>query len=363
MNPSLFRTLANAALAPAVRLAANFVPDELRRRRLRDFRLRTDFPMIDNPKVFLTLCVKNEADILEWNLRFHRAMGVDGVIAADNGSTDGTGEILKRYQAAGLVKEILFDDAPNHPQQRLVDSMIRIARDRFKADWVINADADEFFFCRLGNYKKALAKERRNILYCWNHPMFSPNEDVACAVEESVFRVMRTVRNHPGLGRYPVCKIGRKAVHRTDGYRMVREGNGGVQMDDPSEGFSKDIVIYHYNWRDLRHFIRKSVDGARAYALSSAPASAGSHWRHYARIFEERGAEAMRDEYARLLGIAVLDEFQRKGVVSVDTTIADFFRSLRDGDEKTEKTKPCVKSEADIPEWDPMKKTDGASKR
>ena len=46
-------------------------------------------------KLAMTIMVRNEADVIEDNLRFHRAQGVDFFIALDNGSTDGTREILE----------------------------------------------------------------------------------------------------------------------------------------------------------------------------------------------------------------------------------------------------------------------------
>ena len=48
----------------------------------------------------MTLIVRNEADIIEDNLRYHRAQGVDFFIALDNGSTDGTLEILESLRAS-----------------------------------------------------------------------------------------------------------------------------------------------------------------------------------------------------------------------------------------------------------------------
>ena len=62
----------------------------------------TSPPPGDAPRVKLamTLIVRNEADIIEDNLRYHRAQGVDFFIVLDNGSTDGTLEILESLRAS-----------------------------------------------------------------------------------------------------------------------------------------------------------------------------------------------------------------------------------------------------------------------
>src|SRR4051812_50181981 len=51
----------------------------------------------------MTLRTRNEADILDAQLSFHLDAGVDFVVAIDNGSDDGTTEILERYAREGLV--------------------------------------------------------------------------------------------------------------------------------------------------------------------------------------------------------------------------------------------------------------------
>ena len=43
------------------------------------------FSRTPHPKVVMTLLVKNEAELLETNLRFHHAMGVDAFVVTDNG--------------------------------------------------------------------------------------------------------------------------------------------------------------------------------------------------------------------------------------------------------------------------------------
>ena len=54
--------------------------------------------------------IRDEGDVLESNLRFHHALGVDHFVVTDNGSTDATVDILGRYAEAGLATVI---EAPN----------------------------------------------------------------------------------------------------------------------------------------------------------------------------------------------------------------------------------------------------------
>ena len=95
----------------------------------------------------MALKVRDEGDILEANLRFHHALGVDHFVVTDNGSTDETPEILRRYADAGLAHVI------NEPGTDLrergaewLTQMARLAATELEADWVIHTDADEFWW-------------------------------------------------------------------------------------------------------------------------------------------------------------------------------------------------------------------------
>ena len=49
-------------------------------------------------ELVMTLLVRNEVDIIQANLEYHLAQGVDFVIITDHGSEDGTSEILREQR-------------------------------------------------------------------------------------------------------------------------------------------------------------------------------------------------------------------------------------------------------------------------
>ena len=97
----------------------------------------------------MTLMVRDEADVVGAMLEHHRAQGVDHVIITDNGSIDGTADVLRRYEEAGFAT-VWHDPVHRKQQYQTVTRMARHAATAMGADWVINADADEFWIPTTG---------------------------------------------------------------------------------------------------------------------------------------------------------------------------------------------------------------------
>ena len=95
-------------------------------------------------KLVMSLLVRDEADIVDAQIAYHLHAGVDFVVATDNRSEDATPEILERYAHEGVL-HLIREPGDDLRQSEWVTRMARLAGDRLGADWIINADADEFW--------------------------------------------------------------------------------------------------------------------------------------------------------------------------------------------------------------------------
>jgi hypothetical protein len=276
-------------------------------------------------KVVMTLLVRDEADIVDAQLAFHLHAGVDFVIATDNGSTDGTLEILERYRRAGVL-HLLHETGDDMRQQEWVTRMARLAATDFGADWVINADADEFWWPRGGTLDEVLAlvPERFGVVRgCWRH--FLPRADGSGAFWERM-TVRLCVPGPPGDKR-TVYHAHQKVAHRAHPRVEVDAGNHDVRDAglEPLRGWHP-IEVLHFSVRSVEQLDRKSAGGWVRNPVEEFV-------EYQARLEDARrmgNVEALYDDYA------VSDESLSRGLASgtlaIDTRLREVLRTLRAGD-------------------------------
>ena len=110
-------------------------------------------------KLVMVMKIRDEIDVVERTLAYHLARGADQWIVTDNGSTDGTLEVLKRYESARLLKLIEEPGEDFRTEAHgWVTRMARLAATEMRADWVAHVDADEFWWPASGSLKQALAE-------------------------------------------------------------------------------------------------------------------------------------------------------------------------------------------------------------
>ena len=105
-------------------------------------------------KLFGLMMVRDEADIVRLNILHHLASGVDCLLVADNGSTDGTDRVLDELSRS---LPVVWTRYPGPYYQW--DITTQLAREAYLrgADWVVPIDADEFWWNASGNLKDPLA--------------------------------------------------------------------------------------------------------------------------------------------------------------------------------------------------------------
>jgi hypothetical protein len=266
-------------------------------------------------KIVMTLLVRNEEDILDAHLSFHRAAGVDLVLAIDNDSDDSTPDILASYARDGFVE--INRETGDLRQAEWVTKLARRAATEFGADWVINGDADEFYWPRGGTLKDVFAAVPAR--YGGLRGMlrnFAPRPD---GDESFAERMIVRVCN-PGAEDNSPYSPRFKAMHRGAVDVEVLPGSNRVlgRGLDPLPGWYP-IDVLHFPIRSLEHFTAKYL---RWWTLLGTRFSEAVHEAH------SRGA--LREFYEAYV---VADEALAKGVadgtLAVDTRLRDALRSLR----------------------------------
>lgn len=239
----------------------------------------------------MTLMVRDEADIIAAMLDHHIKQGVDLFIATDNGSVDGTAEILQTYADRGLV-DLRHDPVHRKQQGVVVTQMARDAATIHGADWVLNADADEFW----------LPKEPGVTL----HEVFSQIEpkiqaflvDVidmtgppalsGTGLQRLCYRDQRTIAELNAVGLHSHSTP--NAVHVGDPHISVVQGNHLVSLQSlgsPPRELSLEVL--HFPWRSWEQFSRKVGNAGRAYLNSSGLTPSPNHhgMRDYQRLLSD----------------------------------------------------------------------------
>ncbi|MFI3301847.1 MAG: glycosyltransferase family 2 protein [Rikenellaceae bacterium] len=272
-----------------------------------------------NPKLIMTLLVKNEELLLEKNLIFHRKMGVDAFIITDNNSTDSTPEIIQRYVEKGWIVESIKEEGTNYDQKKWVDRMIWSAKKVHKADWIINADADEFWYSMDGNLKAEMCGWA-NVLKCRVVGVL-PEDGVDFWKWDKVVRPIPEVKQYD-LSNYTIFRrYTYKVAHSAARYLRISMGNHKVNMLFKRQ-MNSDITIYHYNVMGKKLFIEKMVNGGEQIEKNPKE-SVARHWRYFYKLYK---AGELENEYDRVIATQYHDEFSRLGYIYHDSNVADVLK-------------------------------------
>ncbi len=256
-------------------------------------------------KLVMTLLVRDEIDIVEHNIAYHLAAGVDHIIATDNGSVDGTRDVLAEYQRKGMLT-LLDEPGRDFSQARWVTRMALLAIHRFSAQWVLNNDADEFWVHPKGDLHEAI-DVGADVLKCRRFHLFYAHDREDSGPWQARVRYRssdpepRATLNDPLNDALPspflTLRATPKALLRTGGLLAVGQGNHRADYDKAIVSDWADIRILHFPVRSARQFETKVLQGGEAYRRNrELPLQVGWHWRRWHQKLRKDGLEsALRD--------------------------------------------------------------------
>jgi glycosyltransferase involved in cell wall biosynthesis len=218
-------------------------------------------------KFVLTVMVRDEVDIIAAFVEHHLAQGVDLIIATDNGSVDGTTEVLQRYADLGVL-ELHHDPVFRKQQHAVVTGMARRASTERGADWVINADADEFWVpCDKRLTLRSALEGIPTSLAAFTVPvtnLVGPPALRGSGVDRLLWRDQRTPEQLHAIGIF--AQPTADAVHRGDPDIVVSQGNHFVSLKStgqPEPAF--ELEVLHLPWRSWSQYERRVVNTGLSY--------------------------------------------------------------------------------------------------
>jgi len=274
-------------------------------------------------KVVMTLLARDEEDIAASWLDFHLNAGVDFVVATDNRSNDGTTEILERYAREGHV-HLIHEPGEDLRQNEWVTRMARLAATDFGADWVINSDADEFWWPRGPSLRDVLAAvpDRYGTVGAFLR-VFVPRPGTAPFAERMTVRFSALAPiNDPASLYKPI----RKVIHR--GHPEIRLTRGNHALVDsplaPLRGWFP-VEVFHFPLRSVEQTAHKAELQGTAFEryVDRAPTA------YHRNMFDALRSGRIGDYYdALVVGDEELERGAADGRLVVDTRLRDALSAI-----------------------------------
>jgi hypothetical protein len=259
-------------------------------------------------KIAMTLLVKNEMDVIETHIRYHRPK-VDFMVVMDNMSGDGTYETLLSLseELGGIV--VLTMASRVYDQAFWVTRMVRHCAE-MGADWVVNSDADEFWVGDLRYVVEEFWKVGANIVYpCGT--TFVPTVRDDPMVLNPIKRMLHRDPDSVEFGS-------KKAIHATEGFSHVEQGNHYARFvpcitDHVQETTS--LKLCHYPMRGEEQFVSKHRGAWSETKLKQM----GIGWRGINNVCVEGGEESLRKFYREQ--VCYSEERMAKRGLALDETM------------------------------------------
>jgi hypothetical protein len=249
-------------------------------------------------RLVLLMVVRDERDVLADNLRFHFQLGVDFALVLDNGSTDGSQEVLEEFRKEGRLDWRPEPD-PAYRQSMWMTGLARRAREEFGADWLLCCDADEFWQPAEGDLKTFIERQRAPVLRCVRRnearvlseiagsaPAFLEQQFVPVerprAWQTPCAERSRRELSDPAIPGVIFHEEAPKVLARADVTSGITQGNHDiVEVRGVRRVAPTGLILRHFPIRTASQFFAKVRQGAPALIRSGLPPAMAWHWHHW----------------------------------------------------------------------------------
>ena len=262
-------------------------------------------------KLVMLLWVRDEADIVAQNIRFHFDQGIDHVIVTDNLSKDGTRDILSDLSST-YPMTIYHDPGRDHSQWRWMTRMAFTAREEIGADWILPNDADEFWWGNSITLKTSIRRDALDrggidILRCRRLNLFNANnaDDSEPWHRRAIYRPVKPespvdlANPNSDARAFPhfYYALPGKLLLRAKGLQLIQQGNHSVSYATPARSAISSIRIFHFPVRSREQFATKVINGGSSYALNTdLSQDVGWHVRRWYALYQDKGLTAAIDD-------------------------------------------------------------------
>lgn len=270
-------------------------------------------------KFVMNILVKDEAEVIEANIRYHYSIGISHFNVIDNGSSDGTARILMALSEE-IPINIISKPNEKYNQQKWMTELNFTAR-RQGASIVFNNDADEFYLLKenkslhdlFSRFDSVVQVKRYNMLMTkggrWHESQYLVKSPIA--VDKSEQLSLKSIS-------MPLVAIQGKVITNPWGLKAV--GGGNHTARHVAKKFTmrveENLYVVHYPIQSWDKF-RRNIE--QRQQLLKKGAKMGVHYHRWVTLLSNGFLE---EEYQSMVfSQPDIDVLEKIGVIEKDESV------------------------------------------